>query len=395
MMKYDGTVVKIEKIKKGDKLMGADHLPKEVTSISRGRRVVYEITPLNGLKYCVGGDHMLSLKYSNVEYAVLSKESTYYRIRGKYTTLIDGIPIIKTTSQRVESNDKTLVDEAKKAALVNLTKMPGRLSHGSTIDISVENYCKLKPDLKSAFKWYRSGVEFKCQNVPIDPYLLGMWLGDGTSCNANITTADNEIVDEIGKIVKNYGLIFKKIGAKYRYNVIVEGGAKKGQNKFLNFLKEYNLLNNKHIPDIYQYNSRENRLKLLAGLIDSDGYYDKGKNMYSFTMSNKYMSLIDGMIHLIRSLGFSTYKYYKQAVCTNGKNGPVKTDCSNFNFSGYGQEDIPCILPRKQAKKKEDGKSNMVTGIEVKKLASRNICYNIELADKGKIIFGDFSVGYC
>ena len=52
-------------------------------------------------------------------------------------------------------------------------------------------------------------------------------------------------------------------------------------NVFLNTLKELNMINNKHIPYVYKCNSRENRLKLLAGLLDSDGNLSNGS--FEFT----------------------------------------------------------------------------------------------------------------
>jgi hypothetical protein len=82
-------------------------------------------------------------------------------------------------------------------------------------------------------------------------------------------------------------------------------------------------------------------------------------------MSQTYNKLIDNIIWLVRSLGFSTYKYEKIAICTNGKNGPVECPCYTFQFGGIGQEEIPCLLPRKQSKPRETIKSNMVTSIKI------------------------------
>lgn len=76
-------------------------------------------------------------------------------------------------------------------------------------------------------------------------------------------------------------------------------------NYFRNYLRELNLLNNKHIPAIYMYNSKEIRLALLAGLIDSDGYYDHS-NIYEITQKNKRLS--DDILYLCRSLGFACYQ---------------------------------------------------------------------------------------
>ena len=82
-------------------------------------------------------------------------------------------------------------------------------------------------------------------------------------------------------------------------------------NKFKNFVNEVNPSVNEawdeHIPMVYKCNSRENRLKLLAGLLDSDGYLCHDKCTFEF--SQKSEKLIDDVIYLCRSLGFACYKY--------------------------------------------------------------------------------------
>ena len=68
----------------------------------------------------------------------------------------------------------------------------------------------------------------------------------------------------------------------------------------LDLLRRYELINNKHIPDEYLHNSRKNRLELLAGLIDTDGYKDK--MCYEITQKTKILA--DQIVYLARSLGF-------------------------------------------------------------------------------------------
>ena len=74
----------------------------------------------------------------------------------------------------------------------------------------------------------------------------------------------------------------------------------------INSFRDYNLLKNKHIPQDYKSNSREVRLQLLAGLIDTDGSYDKKGNGFYFIQKNE--TLFDDLIFLTRSLGFACYK---------------------------------------------------------------------------------------
>ena len=98
-------------------------------------------------------------------------------------------------------------------------------------------------------------------NVLINPYILGLWLGDGDSNRTCFTNEDPEVIKELELFAKKNNLYcnistsnsnaFKITLSKHkddRKNVLLEG------------LRYYNVLNNKHIPEEYIYTSRENRL---------------------------------------------------------------------------------------------------------------------------------------
>lgn len=115
------------------------------------------------------------------------------------------------------------------------------------------------------------------------------------------------------------------------------------------------------------------------------------KNWFDFCFSAKNERLVDDIVFLIKSLGFYTNKTKIVKICTNGKNGPVACDCFRFGFGGDGQEDIPCLLERKKAKKREINKSNMVTGIKINKVGKGKY-FNIVTDDNGKFLLDDFTV---
>lgn len=226
----------------------------------------------------------------------------------------------------------------------------------------------------------------------MDPYLIGYWLGDGTSAASQITTADPEIIAYYEKNLKQYDCHLHKVGGtKYTYNITSDSISKgAGCNKFRNALKDYNLLNNKHIPKDYLYNTRDVRLKLLAGIIDADGHYNN--HNYDFTMSEKYEKLIDDLIFLGRSLGLACYKEFKLAICTNGANGPVECPSYSFHMSGFGVEDIPSILPRKKATPRETKRRSLVTGIKnIEPLVNQNII-TLDLDGNGRYVMNDLTV---
>lgn len=139
-----------------------------------------------------------------------------------------------------------------------------------------------------------------CKNIntnyiplPIDPYVLGVWLGDDRSRSGEIANGDKEIFEEIQKRGYTLG---KNISS--RKNDICEQRSVVG---LTTKLKELNLLNNKHIPQIYLRASYQQRLDLLRGLMDTDGNVNSIRKQCIFTNCNKQLS--DNTKELILSLG--------------------------------------------------------------------------------------------
>jgi hypothetical protein len=127
-----------------------------------------------------------------------------------------------------------------------------------------------------------------CPNAEllIDPYIIGLWLGDGSSYKAEITSADEEIVQSMvagGYSVNHY--------AKYGYGV--RGGLRTA-------LLQLGLIGNKHIPPAYLRANKDQRLALLQGLMDTDGHCDP-RGQCEFTSTKRVLA--DGAAELIRSLG--------------------------------------------------------------------------------------------
>ena len=145
--------------------------------------------------------------------------------------------------------------------------------------------------------------------------MIGLWLGDGMSNGPEITNQDSTIIKYFKTNLEQYKcyLQFKDDKTnKYTYRINGDGSRKTDSNYFMNILNKYNLINNKHIPHIYKCNSRENRLKLLAGLIDSDGSLDSS-GCYDFIQKSE--KLIDDVIYLAHSLGFACYKSIQKKGC--------------------------------------------------------------------------------
>lgn len=132
--------------------------------------------------------------------------------------------------------------------------------------------------------------------LPVDPYLLGYWLGDGCS-RASKITCSCEDKQHVVKAIESAGYAVGKIYKDERSNA-VDIGITSG---FLNALKDAQLLQNKHVPAEYLRGSIEQRKALLAGLLDSDGHCSKDRGQASFCSTNK--GLRDAVFELATSLG--------------------------------------------------------------------------------------------
>ncbi|MFA5207574.1 MAG: AAA family ATPase [Candidatus Paceibacterota bacterium] len=158
-----------------------------------------------------------------------------------------------------------------------------------------------------------SAVEFNRKELPIDPYLLGVLLGDGglTQGSVRFTSIDNEIIMKIEKIVNhNYDNLFlKQISNTIGYSI---SGKKGNKNKLYHDLQELKVTvksEKKFIPEIYKYSSINDRIAILQGLMDTDGTIDKNGCYISYaTVSFK---LANDICELAQSLGCVTKINYR------------------------------------------------------------------------------------
>lgn len=134
--------------------------------------------------------------------------------------------------------------------------------------------------------------------LPIDPYLLGVWLGDGSKATGIITQAKGSPVwDELRR--RGYELSENDQHNPDRENVEMRTVYGLRAN-----LKKLNLLMNKHIPDIYQRASFEQRLDLLRGFMDTDGYFHPKRKRFVMSTGQEWQR--DAMIELLATFGIKS-----------------------------------------------------------------------------------------
>lgn len=143
-------------------------------------------------------------------------------------------------------------------------------------------------------------------DLPIDPYVLGCWLGDGSKSCGILTNVNSKIWEEI----ENRGYIIgRNLSDKYHaemrtiYNIRRE-------------LNNLGLLNNKFIPDLYMRASYQQRLDLLRGLMDTDGYYHESRKRFVMGTTQEWQA--KDLVKLISTLGIKATIFEVDKKC-NGK----------------------------------------------------------------------------
>lgn len=162
---------------------------------------------------------------------------------------------------------------------------------------------------------HTDGYEGAQQSLPVDPYVFGYWLGDG-SVHTGYFTIGNQDLEEVVELFKLRGLTLEHLSQKYNYRV--EPSIKRildalEVTRFQGETRE-TVPEVKHIPLQYFMASRSQRLELLRGLMDSDGHcQERGRCEVSLTET----TLANDVCTLLSSLGFK----YSRSVAPSSFNG--------------------------------------------------------------------------
>ena len=286
MMRSSGDAVAVEDIRHGDRLMGPDGASvRNVLELKRGREPMYRFTYQDGSSHVFNESHILCLV------------NTY--------------------------------DKNKRMA-------------GDRRTVTVREYLTWNASWKRSHAIYRSGVsrfERQACELPVPPYALGIWLGDGTE-QANPATAA---------------------------------------------LRRAGVFGDKHIPDAYRFAPTEDRLELLAGLIDTDGYFDT--NGGGFEWVQKCERMARDVVWLARSLGLHATVSECQKGCQTGAVGTYWR-----LWISRGVERIPVRVQRRMTAGREAAKKDLWHGIQRVEPLGEGDYFGFVLDGDSRFLGYDFTV---
>lgn len=242
--------------------------------------------------------------------------------------------------------------------------------------VSTENIKdNLKQGCKFNFRVFNPNpLKFSKKELPIHPYILGYWLGNGYSNGTQISISLEDSTFITSQHEK-HGFKCKKSNSSNIWTYNISGLKKK--------LKEINLVKNKHVPDIYLYADEEQRLSFLQGLVDSDGCVDTTGRV---TFTNGNQSIIKGLKFLLSTLGihYTCSKVAKKAA------HHLELEVVSFFTSKKVS-----LLPRKatRLKKHENLRTQCrrIVGVSYLKKGSAT-CFKVDSKDRSFLVGNDLIV---
>lgn len=329
VMRSDGTLTTVESIVTGDSLMGPDGMPRTVVGTNRGVGPLFKIQCNKGESFVCNDAHMLTVSHT-------SKQGIF--------------------------------------------------------EIQADEYAKIPECKRKYYTGVRSEVDFPEADLPLKPYFVGLWIGDGTlrGCSVQITKPEEEIHAAVCDQAQSFGLR----GKRYDYSDKVGRsgiiGYERGESSkpFPDAFKKamielgWNGVE-KTIPFKYLRSSRRQRLELLAGLIDSDGHLVQS----CFEITTKHKGLADSILWLARSVGMqATCRLKESSIKELGFTGSYY----RIFISGHTDQ-IPTRTPRKQASPRMQVKNPLRFGMKAEAIGVGEY-FGFEVDGDHRFLLGDFTI---
>lgn len=293
----------VARVEKGDYVYTPDGSPVLVTGKSDVyEEQIYEVETDDGYVIECDGEHLWTVRFHGGKYQTYNTEQLYRRQQGEHLC----------------------------------TTRDGRIIYRGT-----QNLKDYRPPLLPV----NHAVQYPTQDLLVDPYVLGVWLGDGTSKQAIITSHDDDSPFVRAEIERR-GYQTSDQATKMTFGVL---GLRV-------HLREIGVLGNKHIPAQYLIGDINQRMDLLKGLMDTDGSVSK-KGQCKF--SQKSLEFICSVQELLNSLGIKNYLTTFRAKIKDKDYG------AHYALSFYKKD--CAMLPRKAARSFDPAPQNHARAIRIRK----------------------------
>jgi Hom_end-associated Hint/Homing endonuclease len=371
ILMWDGSTKPVQDIKVGDVLIGDDSAPRVVADLVTGEDQLYRISQNNGTDYTVNSRHTLVLKYSS--HKCISRKGDLFKLSWY---------------------DKTF--KSRSGTMEELEELRDSLDVPDTIEMTVDEYIKVPDCRKRTLLGFKTGLDWDRKDLMLDPYIMGLWVGDGINSGMAFAANDPEVLHALldwchahgAELVHDAPYLFRVRakangrlpvgksscesckGCSMKMNPICDFKSDRQvvpaeRNPLLNPLAAYGLVRNKHIPLDYLFNDRQTRLQVLAGLVDSDGHVTNGGTRVVIAQVSK---LITGQIEfLARSLGFTVHVTVqtRRGLRVFGNEPKDFPDIHHVNISGVHLDEIPTKIARKKCTGSHPNKDGLRTAITV------------------------------
>ena len=256
--------VKNGDLKTGDTVFGQDGEPYSIIAHPIEEQEGFEVAFSDGTSAVVHAEHLWKT-YTAVDRVALTKRTDKFRSARRMKRM---------------SRGKGLRPSIKGGIFVGLNTKPvpvGVVRTTKEILATLYDPQESRRDSLNHSIPVASAVSIHDRSLPLDPYILGVWLGDGTSTASTITAHP----DDAPEILSHF------VGWSW-YQTAYD--PQKWQiNKLSKSLRKAGVWNNKHVPQEYLWASQDQRVSLLQGLMDTDGHCDK-RGMCQFTNSREHIS---------------------------------------------------------------------------------------------------------
>ena len=339
---WDTSIKKAKDIVVGDKLIGDDGKIRNVLKVTNGIDDMYEIDMGKKGSYIVNSQHILTLKLK------CNKVIYYANYDNSWKTTYFDTKINKVVTKMVSISNYN--DDKVKAYNV-IANFVQNLNTPDIVDIKLQDFINLPKYIQRLFYCIKNSkcIQWEKQDVPFDPYVFGLWLGDGMKRN--------------------------------------------DMNPWKELLRKCKLFNNKHVPKEFIMNDKETRLQVLAGIIDTDGTIKYCNDIPFIEISQSkrlHSNIITSIDYIAKSLGYITNISERQSSEVT-KKGESKTMLSLI-ISGENLNEIPTRLPRKKIiYSKEKLKDYSKSTFKVKYLGKGEFC-GWSVDGNERFLLGDFTI---